>query len=236
MSSLGEIWSIDGSSYTTPGPYLAHLSSTAPAPADFDVWFVSNICMSRYSAYYLSRVLEAVPSSELRLRNEGLGAMYDVIRGIDTTFKGIALQRGIQLPNYPEVSADWKKELEIDYSALHAVMSAHAIPTVIRYMDYSIELIQSKGKYHWTSLVTPLSVSADMFLNSMTTGEGPAKGDTMARKALTDNDMTGPARVVREELMRIRSNKAETGWNEAEARQLTAGHFKYMGDFFAHGS
>lgn len=235
MSSLYQIWSIDGSSYATAAPYFAHLSSDAPAPANFEAWFVSHILMGHYSAYYLTKLLEIVPSSEARLRNEGLIAMYNVVRGINVTFNAIAKQRGIAVPPHPDLAVDWKDEARADYNALYAVVATNGLKSTIDYMEYTIGLIQDE-KYHWTSLVTPVSVWTDLCLESAKAETGPAVTGTMLRKAMTDNNMAGPARVLDEELMRIRGNAEESGWREEEARKCTEGHLKYVEEFFKHGS
>lgn len=236
MTSLYQIWSIDGSSYATAAPYLAHLSSDAPAPANFEAWFVSHIFMGHYSAYYLTKLLEIVPSSEIRLRNDGLIAMYNVIRGINITFNAIAKQRGIAVPPHPDLAVDWEDEAGADYNALHAVVATYGLKSTVDYMEYTIGLIQDAEKYHWTSLVTPVSVSTDLFLESAKAETGPAVTGSMVREAMTDNHMTGPARVLDEELMRIRGNAEESGWREEEARKCTEGHLKYVEEFFTQGS
>lgn len=236
MSRLSEVWSLDGSSHATSAPYFAHLASAGPAPPGFDVWFASNIILNRYYAYYLSVTLGTIPYSEIRLRDEGVGVMYNIIRGIDVAFNVIALQRGIPVSKCPAIAADWRDEAVIDYSALHPALSALATESVNRYLEYFSELIHSEGKYHWASLVAPVSISADMFLDSTTTtGGGPAMDEKLAPKASMDNGILQPVRVMREELMRIRGNKEETGWREEEARQVMTRYMKCMDDFVACG-
>lgn len=235
MSSLSKVWSIDGSCYATHIPYIAHLASAAPAPADFDSWFVSSIIMNRYCAYYISRVLETIPSSETRLRSEGLGVMYNNVREIDVASKAMAQQRGIPVPNCADIAADWKDE-KADYNTLHAVLSAHAIQPVNQYIANSNDSIHAEGRYHWASLVAPLSVSTDFFADLVPTESEPVTSEMLAQKEQIDNSIAGAARVMREELMKVRSRKEETGWKEEEAKQLTTEYVKCMRDFFASWS
>lgn len=83
--------------------------------------------------------------------------------------------------------------------------------------------LNTTGKYHWTSLVAPLSVSLDVYLDVMATSKASATttgakapvryteevfaDPALARytDAMLAKEMTDSARVFGEEIMRIRS-------------------------------
>lgn len=144
-------------------------------------------------------------------------------------FIGVAQQRRIAVPDFADIPVECADDARTDYDAMQVVMKVHATESVMRYVEYSDGMVS--GGCHWASLVVPMSVSTDMFLETPMEG-APAVNEGMVWKGETENHMAGPARVMREELIRIRSEK-ETGWREEEARECAVGHLKYMGEMFA---
>lgn len=237
-STLPQIWSLDISANANAAPYLAHISAPTPAPSNFDVFFLNNLLLNRWGAHYLSALLVIIPTSETRLRNDGIVTMYNCVRDLISIFKDLAHKRQITVPPFPEIPADWKEEAAIDYKTLHAALLPHVVKPVKGYIEYATELITTEGKYHWTSLVAPLSVSADAYLDTMETANGLVGtiGDkTLApyTEAVTGKELVESARAMREEIMRIRSRAEDTGWREEEAKGITVEHLRNMKEFFA---
>lgn len=227
MTSLSNIWPIDRFSQPDCAAHLAHLTSTGPAPEAFPTWFVSHICMNRFAAYYLAKLLESIPASETRLRNEGITGMFNVVRGIHIAFTGIAHSRGLTIPEFADIPAETENEAKTDYEAMLVVVKAHATDELIQYVEHSAGKLHG-GKCHWASLVAPVSVSTDRFLESTMTDVVPVATEGADWKPATEDHMVAPAKVMREELLRIRGEVP--GWREDEARDFTAAHLKLMGD------
>lgn len=165
-------------------------------------------------------------------------SIQNYARSLLDTLKNVAQTRGITVPQFPDVLADWEEEAGIDYKTLHEALLPHSAEATKEIIEYTTGLMNEGGKYHWASLVAAVSVAGDMYLDVMITTKGLVGtiGDkTLApyKNAVTGSELLDGMRMMGEEVMRIRSEAEETGWREEEAKELSAGLLKRMKDFFA---
>lgn len=178
-------------------------------------------------------LLSVVPPSQARLRDEGLALYYEVGRGLTSTFKSVAQQRGVTLPPFPDIPADWRDGLAIDTETLYAALEPHAAGPVKEMMD-------PKGRYYWESLVASISVGSDVYLDTVavtSTSPGTPGDATLApyKGAMGNEELARCARVLREEVTKARSQAGETGWREDEAREVVTKHMDLSKGFWSLG-
>lgn len=109
-----------------------------------------------------------------------------------------------------------------------------------RYIEFTTQVMNAQRNYHWASLVASVSVSSEMYLSLMATTKctvGRAGDATLASytEVTAGREVMAAARVMRDELLKIRCGPAETtGWREEEARELSTEHLGRIKDFMAH--
>ena len=218
MSTQGlvQIWGLDKS----PS------GEKPPAPA-IDNWVVNTIILNRARANALAALLSTIPSSETRLRDEGIVPFYSLLRNLANSLKSIARERGLNVPAIPDTPAAWGEEASTDPKALDAQLRPHlSVPAQVS-LDWNLGMRDRNPRPHWSSEVAANSVSVDLFVR-VAPMMGAAMGATEWGPFLTqmtDDEIKEIAGVISEEILKVRAQPG-SGWNEEEAKGLV---MEYLG-------
>lgn len=186
----------------------------------------TNVLMNHWGIHYLASLLARIPPSETRLRDEGIGAMYNAFRSMLDGQKDSVAKHGITAFSLPNISTDWKDEATTDHKTHHESLFPHLPDPVTDYIKF---MTAALDKYHWTSLVAAQSAVLDMYFHSMDTTltamEAGVPGvqamkNLLAPYASKATGLADASKVVREEIMKIRSAGEQAGWKEEEAKAL----------------
>jgi len=224
FTAISSAWSLD-----TSAP--SHNHSTTDSS---NRWLTQTILCNRWGAHYISILLSIIPSSETLLRDEGLIPFYGHVASLSKVLEGIAQEKQITVPSYPDVPADWKDEAAIDGETLHATLVSQTTGPVKEVIDHMAAAL--KQGYRWESLVALIGVSANVYLDPVAIARNSAAstaGGTMApfSQVLSDGVMFKSATVLNKELERYRNGP---GWKEEEAKKLSAENLRLLRKYWAH--
>lgn len=150
---------------------------------------------------------------------------------------GIARQRGVTLPPFPDALEDWSEEAATDSEKLSTALEVGTDEITKQMIDYQVKVTRTKGEHHWGSLVALIAVAAEVYIKTLVTAEDSVKalGDEMLAKyrELGYEELAKYTRVMTEEMARVRNEAGETGWREEEAKELVAEHMKRSRAFWA---
>lgn len=225
-STLIHEWSLD--KIAPP----ASTSSTCARP-DAKTIVLNTLLLNRWGIHSLSTVIDAVPLSQDRLRNEGLIPFYTYLVTANRKIKEIALTQGVAVPSYPDVCDDHAKECALDDEALLAKLAPHVTGPPAHLLEGGAKVVRARQKYHWGTLVAHLAVAAEIMSTQMQCGKNTVTAIACEELAplkefVVDKVMAETMGVIGEEMMKCRSGAATTGWREEEAKELVTEHAKLM--------
>lgn len=178
----------------------------------------------------MSVIISTVPTSEVRLLNEGLIPLYQGFRGVKESLETIAEQHNITLPQCPPIDSDYRVESQINRPVLHSALTAELAPPPKAMADMMDKVATGAGanKYHWSSLVACLCVPSDSVITQTARAISSATTTphSLFTNALGSTKMLSACKVIMEELARLKNGASETGWREEEARGLVEEHFR----------
>jgi len=218
---------------STPGLvqiWSLNISSTEEAPTalNADVWAVNTILICRAGVNNLASQLSVIPRSETRLRDEGIIPLYSFLRNITNTLKSSARELGVTVPDIPDAPEDWNEEASTNHTALAAQLSPRLAEPARASMDWIIGSRDRDPKLHWASRLAVTSLSLDMYTRAL-----PAMGGVMGGSEwepfmaqATGDELKGIARVINEEILRIRAQPG-SGWDEEEAKRVVKEQLAY---------
>ena len=128
---------------------------------------VNAILLNRVVVNGMAVQLNTIPSSETRLRDEGIAPFYSFLRKLIDTLKSAARERGVTVPAFPDAPADWREELSTDYKSLAALPRPHMTEPIRSTMDWNISLRDRDPKPHWASAPAMNSVTLEIFIPLM---------------------------------------------------------------------
>ena len=209
-----QVWSLDIPS-----------TGEAVTVTNFDVWAVNNILRLRAGSNYLVFHLSAIPTSETRLRDEGIIPLYSFWRELSSIIRSSARELGAAVPDIPEAPRDWNEEASTDSNALAAEILPHLAEPARQIVDWILSSRGRDPRLHWTSRLAVTSLVPGLILRAaLAIGgtEDSVLGPYVARA--TSDEFKRIAGVINEELLRIRAQPG-SGWNEEEARRVVDGQF-----------
>ena len=237
--SLAAAWSIDTTFPEGDDVRPAILTSTSSS--ELASWAVATYCTSRWALHYLSHLINRIPSTEARLRNEGFIPYYKAMYDLNAGLIEIAQQNQIPLPPFPATSPDYEREAsDISKDTLGATLLPQVALPIKPMLDTMGDLMRGYQSYHWGSLAAFTGVSADAYSNAVkaTKESKSTPGErTIAPfiQCFTCEDTLGACKVMREELVRCREEASRTGWKDDEARELAQGCIKHFAKFSSVG-
>ena len=225
---LSQIWSLN-----VPLTGLGEL----PQAPKFDIWAVNAILLNRAVANDVAIQLNAIPSSETRLRDEGIAPLYSYIRKLIETLKAGARERGVTVPAFPDAPVDWREELSTDYKSLAALFRPYMTEPIRATMDRNLGLRDRDPKPHWASAPAMNSVALEIFIPLMEEMGGVLGGSewTPFKAIMACDEIKWITRVLGEELVRIRAQPG-SGWDEKEAKEMAMGQLKSVAGYLAAGA
>ena len=223
---LSQIWSLS-----------VPLTGELPRAPKFDIWVVNAIIRTRVFANGIAVQLNAIPGTEIRLRNEGMAPLYSFLRKLIDTLKSSARERGVIVPAFPDALADWSEEASTDYKALATLLRPHMTEPVRAAMDWDFGMRDQNPKLHWASAPAGNFVTADLFIPLMVQLDGVLEGREWRpfKAMMAGDELKWIARVMGEELLRIRAQPG-SGWNEEEAKEMAKGRLKSAAGFIEAGT
>ena len=223
---LSQIWSLS-----------VPLTGELPQAPKFDIWVVNAIFLNRIAANGMAVQLNAIPSSETRLRNEAIEPSYYFIRKLVETLKAGAREQGVTVPTFPDAPADWREELSTDYKSLATLFRPHMTEPIRAAMDRNLGLRDRDPKPHWASEPAMNSVTLDIFIPLMGEVGGVLGGSEWGpfKAMMTSDEIKWIARVMGEELLRIRAQPG-SGWDEEEAKEMAKGQLMSAAGYLATGT
>ncbi|KAG0125887.1 hypothetical protein HOY82DRAFT_615906 [Tuber indicum] len=232
--SLATEWSLD---ISFPGDSVRPSILTSTSPLELSRWAVNTYAASRWGLHFVANLINRIPASESRLRNEGLAAFYKSVCDINAGVSEIAQQKGISLPPFPALHYDIGEEAsDVSKEALGIAVSSQVASSIKPLMDTIGTLMSAGDSYHWGSLVAFLGVAADAYVsapNATKVSQSTPGEHTVAPfvRAITSENMLEASKVMREELVRCRAEASQTGWRDDEARNLAREFLKYFKHF-----
>ena len=214
MSTQGliQIWGLDKSP-----------SGEKPPAPSIDTWIVNTIILNRARANSLASLLNAIPSSETRLRDEGIVPFYSLLRNLANNLKSSARERGLAVPAVPDTPEAWGEEASTDPKALAAQLRPQLAEPARVALDWNFGLRDRNPRPHWSSEAAANSVSLDLFLRVAPAMAATEWGPFIAQT--TNDEIKGVAAVISEEILKVRAQPG-SGWGEEEAKGLV---FEYLG-------
>ena len=210
MSAPGliQVWSLD-------------IPEDAPAAMNVDTWVANQIALVRVVASAMASQLSIIPPSETRLRDEGILPLYSLFHNTFITLSSIAHKRGVTIPDIPNAPEDWNEEASTDMKALSAQLRPHLVEPVRAIIDWTLGLRERNPELHWASRVAITSVSLELYIGMILAVSTSGMIDGSEWRPLvaqtTGDSVKGIARIIHEELLRIRAQPG-SGWNEEEAK------------------
>ena len=230
------------SKMSTPGlPQIWSLSvpltGELPQAPKFDIWIANAPLLIRAVANDVAFQLNAIPSSETRLRNEGMAPLYSFLRKFIDTLKSSAREQGVTVPAFPDAPADWSEEASSDYKALATLLRPHVTEPLRAAIDRNFGLRDRDPKLHWASAPASRSVAADLFIPLIEKMDGVLVGSEWGpvKDMMTGDEFKWIAKVMGEELLRIRAQPG-SGWNEEEAEEIAKGELMLAAGFIEAGT
>ena len=213
------------------------LTGGSPQAPKFDIWVVNAILLSRVISNTMAFNLNAIPSSEARLRDEGIAPHYSFLRKLIDTLKSSARGQGVTVPTFPDAPADWSEDVSTDSKALAALLRPHMLESARAAMDQLLGLRDRHPKLHWASLPAADSVIVDNSIRLVAEMDGVFKGSEWEgfKAMMTGDELRWIGRVMGEELLRIRAQPG-SGWNEEEAKEVTRGQLKSAAAYMTAGT
>ena len=207
---LAQIWSLDQT-----------LIGGAPRAPKFDIWVVNHMLYTRSLINNTAYQLNAIPSSETRLRDEGIIPFYSWLRKLIDTLKSSAREQGVTVPNIPDAPADWREELSTDCKSLAAIFRPHLMEAIRAAVDWNFSLRDRDPKPHWASEPATNSAMLDLVLPLMVTMDSVLAGSEWGpyKAQMASDEIKWIARVMGEELLRIRAQPG-SGWEEEEVKEM----------------
>ena len=223
---LSQIWSLSVPS-----------TGDLPRAPKFDIWIAQAPLLIRAVANDVAVQLNAIPSSETRLRSEGMAPLYSFVRKFIDTLKSSAREQGVTVPAFPDAPEDWSEEASSDYKALAALLRPHMTEPLRAAMDRNFGLRDRDPKLHWASAPAARSVASDLFIPLMVQMDGVLVGTEWGpvKDMVTSDEFKWIAKVMSEELLRIRAQPG-SGWNEEEAKEVTKGELMLATGFIEAGT
>lgn len=231
--SLTSAWSLDTKvppvhDFNLPTTRSSALSSVAPG--GLSQWLLNVYPTHRVGLHLISHSIKRVPTSEVRLRDEGIIPFFKACRDANDGLVEIAQRNGITLPNISPPHLDWRQEVEVDIQTLVTNLDLPLAPVIKENLDLMIQLHNDQA-CHWTSLVAFIGGPSDIFTDHVdsakyaTNFEGHAQAPFL--KPLASESSVQAMKVMREELVKYKENAERTGWRDDEARDLVEKHLKF---------
>jgi len=237
--SIATAWSLDTSFPADNDIHPAILSSTSSS--ELASWTLTTYCCSRWSLHYIARLINLIPSTEARLRNEGFIPYYESICEGTTGLTKIAQQNQISLPPFPDPLPDYEKETsDVSKETLGATLLPRVALPIKPLCDTMGDLMRDDHGYHWGSLAAFIGVAADEYFSAVNTtkkSKSTPGERTIAPfiEPVTTEKMLQACKVIREELLRCREEASRTGWKDEEARGLAQEFVRYFKKFPSMG-
>jgi len=237
--SLAAAWSLDTTFPEGDDVHPAILTSTSSS--ELASWTLTTYCFNRWSLQFLSNLINIIPSTEARLRNEGFVPYYKAMYDINGGLVEIAKKNQIPLPPFPAIFPDYEKEAsDVSKDTLGATLLPQVALPIKPLLDTMGDLMSGDKGYHWGSLAAFAGVAAAAYSNAVkaTKESKSTPGDlTIApfvQPLISENTMEG-CKVMMEELVRCREEASRTGWKDDEARELAQEFVKYFAKFSSVG-
>ena len=223
---LAQIWSLDQS-----------IVGEDPRAPKFDIWAVNHMLYTRALVNNTASQLNAIPSSETRLRDEGIIPFYSYLRKLISTLKSSAREQGVTVPEFPDPPADWREEVSTDCKSLAALFRPHLTEPVEAAVDWNFSLRDRDPKPHWASEPATNYVAIDLSLQLLAAMDKVLVGSEWGpyKALLACNEIKWIARVMGEELLRIRAQPG-SGWDEEEAKEMVKGQLTGIAGLMSIGA
>ena len=213
------------------------LTGGLPQAPKFDTWVVSAILFTRVISNTVAFQLNAIPSSETRLRDEGIVPNYSFLRKLIDALEFSARDQGVTVPAFPAAPEDWSEDVSTDYKALADQLRPHMVESVRAAMDQILGLRDLDPKIHWASSPAANFVAIDSFISLMAEMDGVLKGSKWGpfKATITCDETKWFARVMGEELLRIRAQPG-SGWDEKEASEIAKAQMTNLAAYMTAGT
>ena len=228
MSTPGllQIWSLN-----------VPLAGGLPQAPKFDIWVVNAILFTRAISNAVAVQLNAIPDSQTRLRDEGIGPQYSFARKLIAALESSARDQGVAVPAFPAAPADWSEDVSTDPKALAALLRPHMVEPIRVAMGQILGLRDLVPKIHWASAPAANSVALDSCISLVAEMDGVLKGSEWGpfKARITCDETKWFVRVMGEELLRIRAQPG-SGWDEKEANEITKGQMACLAAYMTAGT
>ena len=222
--SLATAWGLTAEySRQTAGPSPASLPPLSEQ--DQPPWVHNCYACHRLGMHAIAKIVNSVPLSESRLRDQGLIPFYEGACDLADDLRTLAQQHNFTLAPCEDLRHDYLQECEVDDRALIGALAPYIVPQQKGMLDHLVKLTTGHQQLHWTSMVAFVGVGSEFFINQTTAGEGIAALDKPSGALFVPNAKTrAAAKVIMEEVVRLRDQSSSSGWNEKEAQELATGY------------
>lgn len=199
---------------------------------DLTGWVNTTYACNRAGAHFIATLIKHIPTSETRLRDDGLIPFYKGTCGLGDSLVEMAQRNNITLAPCEKLRPDYLRECEIDERTLTTELAPYVAPQMTGMLDLLGKLSVGIQQYHWTSLVAFLGVSSEAFINQAAAKKGVTTLDNHSHapfiRAISSETMLAASKVIIEELARLRDQAPSSGWREEEAQELAVEHLKMV--------
>lgn len=173
---LSKSWHLETTPSANSAPYMTHLSSPQFTPPNFNLSFINSLLLNRIAIHSMSGILSNILDSYSCPRGDSLSPFYTQFYNRITGLQPIAEKRGITIPPYPAVSANWHEGATVDSNTIDEALTRHVEEPVRRILKYTVMYSARKGTRHWSSGAAQFPVGLEAYLGMMETTKSSGAG------------------------------------------------------------